>query len=136
MSGPRVYGTFLDGDGLRHELSGVIDGTFSRKKGGWDSITTCGKYSSDAPDTNPDNYVTCLKCLVTRRIIVLRAGDAPVRGYHAHMTMIDEVQDFSNLYSQNPCGEIVISPVEQADLINTIGNTIIAGATRGNGGTR
>lgn len=117
MSGPRVYGTFLDGDGVRHDLSGVIDGTFSRKKGGWDSITTCGKYSSDEPDTNPDNYVTCLKCIVTVRTVRPRdvtTDDDPV--------IIDEAQTFT--------------PTQLQNLIDTVGNTVKAGATRGNGGTR
>lgn len=133
VSGPRVYGTYLDEHGLRHDVSGVIDGTFSKKKGGWDSITTCGKYLTVEPDPNPEHFSTCLKCVSTRRTVTLRGGEPGViRGQTADYVYIDEAQDFN----MNPCGEVALSPVEQADLINTVGNTIIAGATRGNGGTR
>ena len=123
MSGPRVYGTYLDEHGLRHDVSGVIDGTFSKTKGGWDSITTCGKYVAVEPDTNPEHFSTCLKCVSTRYTIAMRAGEpGSIRGMTIDYTYIDEAQD--------------LSPVEQADLINAIAGTVIAGATRGNEGTR
>lgn len=124
VSGPRVYGTYLDDHGLRHEVSGVIDGTFSKTKGGWDSITTCGKYLTVEPDTNTEHFPTCLKCVSTRHTIVMRAGGEPgiIRGMTADYTYIDEVQDFT--------------PTQLANVVDAIGNTIVAGATRENGGTR
>jgi hypothetical protein len=88
MSGPRIYGTFLDEYGLRHEASGVLDGTFSRKKGEWDSNTTCGWYIAARPYTNEDLHVTCLRCIGKRHVPVT------LRGLHADMTAIDEAQSF------------------------------------------
>ncbi len=87
MSNPRVYGSVIH-DGLRHEASGVIDGTFARQKGGWDTNTTCGKYIGTAVDTDLDLVVTCLRCIGKRR------PDGILRGKHADITIIDEAQDF------------------------------------------
>jgi hypothetical protein len=75
VSNRRVFGTFLDADGLRHDISGVIDGVFSKKPGGWDSYTHCGMYSTSEPDTDPKHYVTCLKCIGTVRRFSTRVNE-------------------------------------------------------------
>jgi hypothetical protein len=122
--GPRVYGTALVG-GVRHEASGVIDGTFSKEKGGWDSNTTCGigSYGGAAVETDPDLYVTCIQCLGKRRPTgsILRGGGDSIRGMVMHTTMIDEVQH--------------MSPTQTHVLIDRVGKIVVAGATRGYGQT-
>jgi hypothetical protein len=114
--GPRVYGTALVG-GVRHEASGVIDGTFAKEKGGWDSNTTCGigSYGGAPVETDPDLYVTCIQCLGKRR-----PTGSILRGKTADMTILDEAQDFS--------------PTQMMDLINEVGEKVVAGATRSYGG--
>jgi len=117
QSGPRVYGTALV-NGVRHEASGVIDGSFAKTKGGWDTNTTCGigSYGGAAVETDDALYVTCIQCLGKRR-----PTGSILRGKTADVTMIDEVQDFS--------------PTQFMNLINEVGNNVVAGATRSYGGT-
>lgn len=112
MSGKRVYGTALI-NGVRHSASGVIDGTFAKKKGGWDINTTCGtgSYSGAAVETDPDLFVNCIRCIGK----VYPKGSI-LRGLSADRTMIDEAQDFT--------------PTQYVDLINEVGNMVVAGATR------
>jgi len=136
--GTRVYGS-IQHDGLRHEASGVLDGVFAKTKEGWDTYTVCGKYVGVAVETDEDLTITCIRCLGRRRHSnysdILRSGDLP-RGYSADQVFFDEAQDFDYSKMTNPCGEIALSPTETADLVETIGNMVVAGVTRANGGTR
>lgn len=91
MSNPRVYGTIVH-DGLRHEASGVVDGTFAKKKGGWDTYTVCGKYTGVAVETDGDLVVTCIRCIGRKRHSDYKDI---LRGMPADVTYIDEAQDLS-----------------------------------------
>ena len=115
-SGKRVYGTALV-NGVRHEASGVIDGTFSKTKGGWDSNTTCGigSYGGAAIETDESLYVTCIQCLGKKR-----PTGSILRGRTADTVIVDEAQDFS--------------PTQFMNLINEVGEKVVAGATRSYGG--
>jgi hypothetical protein len=65
MSGKRVYGTAVHA-GLRHIATGVVDGTFAKTKGGWDTNTYCGQYVGAAVEEDDSLVVTCLRCLGRR----------------------------------------------------------------------
>lgn len=128
MSNPRVYGTYLDADGLRHLISGVKGGILAKKKGDWDSYMNCGKYSSAEPDPNPDNVVSCLRCLVTRRTITLRASDGSTRGETINQMLIDEAMNLDmKKFLKN------LDETMDLDVKKFLENL---DATRGTGGTR
>ncbi len=91
--GERVYGTWLDEHGVRHDASGVLDGLLAREKGGWDSITSCNKYFKAMPYQDGDLPVTCFKCWY-KRLKHVEMTDI-LRGRTAHMAFYDEAQDFS-----------------------------------------
>lgn len=98
MSGPRVYGTVVH-HGLRHEASGVIDGTFAKTKGGWDTNTTCGTYCNNEVETDDGLAVNCIRCLGKKR--GTGGYEGILRGKTADYVVIDEVQHMTN-----PCAEI------------------------------
>ncbi len=110
VSKQRVYGTTVF-NGLRHIATGMIDGTFAKKKGEWDTNTRCGKYTASAVDEDEDLVVTCILCLGRRQ----HAGSI-LRGMTADVVHIDEAQDFT--------------PTQMMDLINKVGEKVVAGATR------
>ena len=108
MSNERVYGTVVH-RGLRHEASGVIGGTFARKKGSWNTYTVCGAYIGVPVETNEDLVITCIRCLGKKR----GTGDYRdiLRGQTADYVVIDEAQDFEafkylDAKVTNPCAEI------------------------------
>lgn len=110
MSKRRVYGTAVHA-GLRHIATGVIDGTFAKTKGGWDTNTYCGQYVSAAVEEDDSLVVTCLRCLGRRP----NTGSI-LRGRTADAVFIDEAQDFT--------------PTQMLDMINDVGQIVKAGATR------
>ncbi len=123
VAGPRVYGTALV-DGVRHSASGVIDGTFAKTQGGWDTNTTCGtgSYTGAVVETDEELFVNCIRCIgkIYPEGSILRGGGEAIRGMMMHTTMIDEAQD--------------MSPTQMHVLIDKIGNVVVAGATRSYGG--
>lgn len=86
MKRTRVYGTVVN-DGVRHEASGIIGGTFARTKNGWDTYTVCGKYLGLEVETDNQLYATCLRCIGRRR------PGSVLRGITTDVTYIDETQD-------------------------------------------
>lgn len=110
VSKQRVFGTTVH-NGLRHIATGMIDGTFSKKKGEWDTHTRCGKYVASAVDEDDDLVVSCIFCLGRKQ-----PTGSILRGMTADVVHIDEAQDFS--------------PTQMMDLINKVGEKVVAGATR------
>lgn len=90
MSNPRIRGTILDEYGVRHEASGIRDGIFARSQAGWDSITTCGQYRDEEPQTADGYYITCLlyvgRKLPTGSILRMQVHDEYVIDEAEHYT--------------------------------------------------
>jgi hypothetical protein len=88
VSKQRVYGTTVH-NGLRHIATGMIDGTFSKKKGEWDTHTRCGKYTASSVDESDDLVVTCILCLGRKQ-----PTGSILRGMTFDSVHIDEPMDF------------------------------------------
>jgi hypothetical protein len=125
VSRQRVYGTTVHG-GLRHIATGMIDGTFAKKKGEWDTNTRCGQYVAAAVEEGEDLVVTCLLCLGRRQHTgsilrgepgILRGapGATGIRGMTADVIFYDEAQDVIT----NPCAEIELPTAFAADTPST-----------------
>ena len=88
VSKQRVYGTTVH-NGLRHIATGMIDGTFSKKKGEWDTHTRCGKYTTSVVDEGDDGVVSCIFCLGRKQ-----PTGSILRGMTFDSVHIDEPMDF------------------------------------------
>lgn len=119
MSGPRIYGSVVF-DGLRHEASGVVDGTFAKTKGGWDTYTICGKYCTVAVEPDGDLVISCIRCLGRKRNVDYKGI---LRGVRYDETVINEAPTFIDTSH-------VYTPADQMNIINAVGQTIRAGASR------
>ena len=88
----RVYGTWVDDNGVCHYASGTpqVQTLFHRKRGEWDTNVFCGNYINVAPG-EPEAVVTCFRCLA-KLFRPFNPYDI-LRGKTADMTVIDETQD-------------------------------------------
>jgi hypothetical protein len=88
----RIYGTLVDGNGVRHYTSGVRcdEGLLVRRRGKWDANTFCGNYIDVAPG-EPKDVVTCFRCL-WKAFRPSNLSDA-LRGKTADLVIINEASE-------------------------------------------
>lgn len=101
----RIYGTWVDDNGVRHYASGVKrdEGLLGRGRGAWVTNVFCGNYI-DVEPRDPKAVVTCFRCL-WKKFQPFNPSNI-LRGPKTDLVCIDEAQDIDlekiGLFSLQP----------------------------------